>query len=468
MQLKVKSSQTRKEKKRMTLAPITPPIPIYRREFLQANHVAQKLIEFLKARRMIPAFTHFFVFQAAGMTFLVAVLDFTQIGDHGRYIDKNFLHELSTDLKGLPVYLSNSTGIRYLVLLSPLPRLPQKVDLPLDTPHGQLLLGVRFNMKSVSVDWETTPHIAVLGATGSGKSMCLQSFAIQAIRDDMKLLLCDMDQTTFGRFKNHSSLLAPIATTPQAALELIEKAIAECDRRAELFVQTPEHPQKISEYNTIARRHGKEILPRVLAILDEASATLTALGGAKGALGQALATLGWRGRKFGVHFVFGAQEFTKDMIGPIREQVGLTVCFRVRNAQMAERMGCRGTERISEKRPGLAITDCFGPIQTYYIEPSFIQPQTLVPTVNEHEAQLFLRTILETQGRLSIPILTAWGIRERAAREMLEIWEKRGWVLRDPQRDNARYITTKLREILSPNHRDASNRQTRQTASRQA
>ena len=72
---------------------------------------------------------------------------------------------------------------------------------------------------------------------------------------------------------------------------LIEKAIAECDRRAELFAQTPEHPQKISEYNTIARRHGKETLPRVLAILDEASAALTALGGAKGALGQALATL---------------------------------------------------------------------------------------------------------------------------------------------------------------------------------
>jgi len=135
---------------------------------------------------------------------------------------------------------------------------------------------------------------------------------------------------------------------------------------------------------------------------------------------------------------------------------------------MAERMGCRCAERISEKRPGLAITDCFGPIQTYYIEPSFIQPQTLVPPVNDHEAQLFLRTINETQGRLSIPILTAWGIRERAAREMLDGWEKRGWVLRDPQRDNARYITIKLREMLSLNHRDVSNHQTRQTASRQA
>ncbi len=448
----------------MTLAP--PTNSIHRRDLLQANQIARKLIELLTTRRMLPAFTHFYVFQSMGMTFLAAILDTTQIGDHGRYIDKDFLHELSTDLAGLPVYLSNSTGIRYIVLLTPLPRLPKKVNLPLDTPHGKLLIGVRFNMESVTVDWENTPHIAVLGATGSGKSIFLQSLVIQAVRDDMKLMLCDLDQTTFGRFENHPALMTPIATTPQAALEVIEKAVAECDRRAALFQAMPEHPQKISEYNTITRRHAKEILPHVLVILDEASATLAALGGAKGALGQILATLGWRGRKFGIHFVFAAQEFTKDILGPIREQVSLTVCFRVRSAQMAERMGCRGAERISEKRPGLAITDRFGPLQTYFMEPAAFQPHILFPTVSHEETQWFSRAIEETNGRLSIPILTSWGVRERAARELLDVWEKRGWVLRDPQRDNARYITPKLKEILSLNHGDMSNRPTRQAASK--
>ena len=51
----------------------------------------------------------------------------TEIGDHSRYIDKSFIHELSTDLKGLPVESeATSTGIRYIILLSPLPRLPEK------------------------------------------------------------------------------------------------------------------------------------------------------------------------------------------------------------------------------------------------------------------------------------------------------------------------------------------------------
>jgi DNA segregation ATPase FtsK/SpoIIIE-like protein len=320
---------------------------------------------------------------------------------------------------------------------------------------------VGFNLESVAVEWETTPHIAVLGATGSGKSIFLQSLVIQAMRDEMKLLLCDMDQTSFGRFENHSALIMPIATTPQAALELVEKAVAECDRRAALFQAMPEHPQKTSEYNAIARRHGQESLPRILVILDEASATLAALGGAKGALGQVLATLGWRGRKFDIHFVFAAQEFTKEIIGPVREQVALTVCFRVRSAQMAERMGCRGAERISEKRPGLAITDRFGPLQTYFVEPAGFQPQALLPTVSDEEAQWFSRAIAETQGRLSIPILAGWGVRERAARELLAAWEQRGWVLRDPQRDNARYLTSKLIEIMS-------SRQTGPTASKPA
>jgi hypothetical protein len=445
----------------MTETTLAPTSTVHRRELLQSNQIAGRLLELFVKRKMTPAFTGFYLFQSLGLTFLVAVLDSTQIGDHSRYIDKDFLRQLSADLAGLPIYLSNSTGIRYVILLSSRPKLPRKISLPLDTPHGRLLIGASFNHETVSVSWEETPHIAVLGATGSGKSIFLQSLVIQAIRDGMQLMLCDIDQTTFGAFENHPALLAPIASTPQAALELIEKSIAECDRRAELFTKMPEHPQKISEYNAVAVRHGTEPLPRVLVVLDEASAVLTAMGGGKGALAQTLAMLGWRGRKFGVHFVFAAQEFTQEILGGVRNQVALTVCFRVRSAQMAERMHCGGAERISASRPGLAITDRFGPLQTFFVEPASFQRPALLPSISDQEGELFARSIRETDGRLSIPILSGWGVRERAARSLLETWEQRGWVLRDPQRDNARYITPKLREILP-------NRQTGQAASNPA
>jgi len=444
-------------------------ITISHREMRLAETVSRQLSMALTRRKLTPAFSDFYVTHLAGMTPLIAVLDTVKLGDHTPYITADLLHQLSTDLGGMPVYLSNHSGIRYVVLLSPLPKLPRKVDLPLDVPHGKLAIGVRFSGQPVLLEWETFLHLAVLGNTGSGKSIFLQSLVLQAIRDDMQVLLSDIDQTTFGAFENHPNLAAPIATSPQAALGLIEQALAECDHRAELFKSLPERPQKLSEYNSLAVKSHMEPLARMLVVLDEASTVLTALGGGKGAMGQALATLGWRGRKFGIHFVFAAQEFTKDIVGPVRDQVGLTLCFRVRNGQMAERMGCKGAERIPENRPGLAISDRHGPIQTYFVKPSDLElKQGFLPAVLETEQALFSRAIKETAGRLSIPILVGWGARERAARELLETWELRGWVSRDPRRDNARYITAKLAEILSRKSQDASNRQTGQTPSNPA
>ncbi len=437
-------------------------ITISHREMRLAETVSRQLSNALVRRKLTPAFSDFYVTHLAGMTPLIAVLDTAKLGDHSSYISPDLMHQLSTDLGGMPVYLSNHSGIRYVVLLSPLPKLPRKVDLPLDAPRGKLAIGVRFTGQPVLLDWETFLHLAVLGNTGSGKSIFLQSLVSQAIRDDMKVLLSDIDQATFGMLEGHPNLAAPIATSPQAALGLIEYALAECDRRAELFKSLSAHPQKLSEYNALAVKANMDPLPRMLVVLDEASSVLTALGGAKGAMGQALATLGWRGRKFGIHFIFAAQEFTKDIVGPVRDQVGLTLCFRVRNGQMAERMGCKGAERIPENRPGLAISDRHGPIQTYFVDSSALsQAQNLLPVISDDEQPLFARSLRETDGRLSIPILVSWGSRERVARHLLEAWELRGWVMRDPQRDNARYITPKLAQILS-------NRQTGQTASNPA
>jgi hypothetical protein len=425
-------------------------LQISHREMRLAETVSRLLTSSLTRRKLTPAFSDFYVTRLAGMTPLIAVLDTARLGDHSPYVNADLLHQLSTDLGGLPVYLSNHSGIRYAVLLSPLPKLPRKVDLPLDVPRGKLAIGVRFTGQPILLDWDTFLHLAVLGNTGSGKSIFLQSLVSQAIRDGMQVLLSDIDQTTFGMLDGHPNLAAPIATSPQDALGLIEKALAECDRRAELFKALPEHPQKLSEYNALVVKQSREPLSRMLVILDEASTVLTTLGGAKGAMGQALATLGWRGRKFGIHFVFAAQEFTKDIVGPVRDQVGLTLCFRVRNGQMAERMECKGADRIPESRPGLAISDRHGPIQTYFVEQSALGVQlNLLPALSEVERALFARAAKETSGRMSIPILVGWGQRERAARQLLETWELRGWVLRDPQRDNARYITAKLTDLMS-------------------
>src|SRR5512144_495138 len=103
-------------------------LQISHREMRLAETVSRQLTSSLVRRKLTPAFSSFYITRLAGMTPLIAVLDTAKLGDHSPYMSMDLLHQLSTDLGGLPVYLGNHSGIRYVVLLSPLPKLPRKVD----------------------------------------------------------------------------------------------------------------------------------------------------------------------------------------------------------------------------------------------------------------------------------------------------------------------------------------------------
>lgn len=427
---------------------------INRRYHLEAKQVAQRLPFLLRNRNLTPAFTNYYLTTYLNTPLLIAVLDTTQIGDHSRYIHPDLLHQLGTDLGGRKVYLSNSTGIRYIIPLSSLPKLPCNVELPTDIPAGMLALGVRLDGKTTLITWKSLGHLLVVGMTGSGKSSLLRGIAIQALRNDILLALADIDQTTFAMLENSPNLFAPIATTPQTAFNLIELALKECDTRALMFKEMKEYPENIEEYNSIAIKAGKESLKRILFILDESSAVFKAMGGSSGDLASRLAELGWRGRKFGVHFIFGAQEFTKDLTGAVREQVNMSIAFRVRPtaAQMAKNIGCEGAHRIPSNRPGMAIVDRFGPMQAYYISKKTMlnSNQSVLDPLSEKEKILFVRALQETEGKLTLAKISEWGeVSQNQARKYQSIWAVRGWIAKDSTKDNSFCITQKTRDLLT-------------------
>jgi len=434
---------------------------INRRYFLEAEQIAKRLPAFFERRNLKPLFTNLFLFQDLGMTILIAVLDTAHIGDHSQYIQEDLIHQLKTELGGRSVYLSNSTGIRYVILLSALPRLPRSIELPAAVPTGSVSLGMRFSGQLINIPWNKLGHLLIVGMTGSGKSSLLRSIALQAIRNGIQLALADIDQTTFAMLAGHPLLFAPIATSPQDALELIQKALGECDHRAAIFKSMPDYPENIDEYNTLAVKAGKEPLTRIIVMLDESSSVLKAMGGGSGELAGKLAELGWRGRKFGVHFIFGAQEFTKDLVGSVREQVNMAIAFRVKptSAQMAKAIGCTNAHRIPANRPGFAIIDRFGPMQSYFI------PKTLLigsgnithEALSELEQNLFRRAIESSQSKLSISRIAEWGgTSQYQARKLQETWALRGWLSKEGDKDNSFCLTAKARDLLS-------NRQTQQT-----
>ena len=126
--------------------------------------------------------------------------------------------------------------------------------------------------------------------------------------------------------------------------------------------------------------------------------------------------------------------------------------------EAARAVGCLDAVHISENRPGLACTDRWGLVQTFYLDKRMFTQSGPKAAFNHQELQLAQRALNEADGKMSIPLLVSWGLPERGARSLVESWELRGWLHQDSTRQNARYITPKLLEVLS-------NSQSGQTAS---
>ncbi len=428
-------------------------LDIRRRHILQAQAVARRIQQTLERRGVQPAFRAFQLTRYAGILMLIAELDTPRLERLERYTSPDLLHQISTNLEGMKVYVSNTTGLRYVVPLSKPRGLPRRIPLPGDVPVGRAALGMAYTGKRISRPWGDLGHMLVAGMTGSGKSMFLRLLVWQALRDGMHLLLSDIDQATFPMLAEHPALLAPLATMPEDAHALIRRALGECDHRAALYRKMPGYPEDLEEYNRLAVKAGREPLPRVLLLLDEFSATLKALGGGKSAASSLLASIGFRGRKFGVTVVFAAHEFTKEEVGLLRDQVRTVVMFRVQNPTMAKRLGCEGAARISAGRPGLAVTNRWGPMQAYLLEKSRLVQAggsggggaALTPA----ERLLFMQAI-RNGGTMSRSQVQQWSnATEWQARKWLQQWALRGWVRKDPEHRNAFVTTPKIRDLLS-------------------
>lgn len=428
---------------------------ILRRDVLVAEEAARRITATLEQRGLKPAFYGHYLTRYAGILLLISELKVSELGRLEAYMTDDLLHQISTSLQGTRVYLSNTTGLRYVVPLSKPRGLPRKIEYPADAERGKLALGVNYLGNRVAVEWGDLGHMLVAGMTGSGKSMFLRLAVYQAIRDGMKLLLADIDQATFPMLAGHSALLAPIATNAADAFEMIRQALAECDRRAALFQGMAGYPENLDEYNRLAVKSGKEPLPRLLLVLDEFSATLSTLGGGKGDAAQLLAAIGFRGRKFGVSVIFAAHEFTKEQVGLLRDQVRTVVMLRVQSKEMAKRLGCEGAERISAGRPGLAMTNRWGPMQTYFLDKGMLAGGEAMGAMGVRVSaieQTIFNLATSEGGLVTRERVMRWGgVSEWQARKWMEAWALRGWIAKDAKNNNAYRITAKLPETLS-NH----------------
>jgi hypothetical protein len=430
---------------------LAPLVAISRRSMLESEQLAKRINDFLIRRKLNPAFSAFLVTRWNNMDIFIAVLDTEQIPNHNPY-KGDILHQLSTDLGGRPVYLSNTTGLRYVVPLTSIPKMPRKIDLPTGSEFaGRVALGQDFTSRVITETWQKLGHLLVTGITGSGKSMLLRSLVVQALRHDMQLALSDLDGTTFPIPASHPALFQPIAQDTAGAQDLIQRVLGECEHRKALYQSVRGAPENIDDYNALAAKAGIPPLKRILFILDEFSSTLMALGGVRSGAGETLSMLGMRGRKFGVNVVFAAHEFTKEQVGPLRGQCNAIICFRTNSRELATKLGCKGAELIPVDRAGLCVTSNWGPMQAYFADKSLLMDgeQPAGESVDPDTARLFA-TARDQGGKVTLALIQeGMGANRNESVRLQRSWALRGWLAKDAGQKNAYVLTDRGLALLA-------------------
>ena len=403
---------------------------------------ANRTVKVMGQRGLDPLFSEWTLTADGDMVVLFGALDVRRLARMEQYTHPNLLHHLSTICNDTRVLVSNTSGLRYAYILDYETAIPSSVDFP-GIERGIVRLGIDAKGNEIKVAWDKLGHLLVGGQTGMGKSNILRLLAHQAIAEGAVLFLSDIDGRTFPMLRNHSALGAPIAGTPKEAHEIVARALAEIDRRTLVYDTCNGYPENLDEYNGLTH---DEKLPRVLVILDEFNSTAMALGGAKGAFCNDVAALTWRGRKFGMHVIVGSQDFEKAIVGRMRDQCD-AVCFRVKSFALARAVGCPGAVNIPKSRKGRAISQRWGVMQTYLIDKALLisgTPSVLTPA----EIEMIRWARSENDGYLPLSeIRKRLGLSQRKSRALAIDWERRAWLAKDADANNARRVTDELAKL---------------------
>ncbi|MGN8644940.1 DNA translocase FtsK [Gracilibacillus sp. HCP3S3_G5_1] len=196
-------------------------------------------------------------------------------------------------------------------------------------------LGKDIAGEAVIAELNKMPHLLVAGATGSGKSVCINgiitSVLMRAKPHEVKMMMIDPKKVELNVYNGIPHLLTPVVTDPKKAARALKKVVAEMERRYDLFSETG--TRNIEGYNEFILRHNaaeedqQPQLPYIVVIVDELADLMMV---ASNEVEDAITRLAQMARAAGIHLIIATQRPSVDVItGVIKANIPSRIAFSV-------------------------------------------------------------------------------------------------------------------------------------------
>lgn len=266
---------------------------------------------------------------------------------------------------------------------------PQKFKIP-------ILLGKQVNGEWVMSDLAKMPHCIIAGATGSGKSVCINTIVMTILMtarpDEIKLVMVDPKKVELTPYTRLPHMLAPVITEPKEACLALNWLVKEMERRYEIFKQVG--ARNIDAFNT--RKINEELetslkievpqkLPYLVAIIDELADLMMV---SANDIETPIARIAQMARAVGIHLILATQRPSREVItGLIKANFPTRIAFKVAsriNSQII--LDDVGAESLLGNGDMLFLPP--GSSHLVRAQGAFVRDEDILEVVKECEAQL--------------------------------------------------------------------------------
>ncbi|WP_093339717.1 DNA translocase FtsK [Salibacterium halotolerans] len=253
-------------------------------------------------------------------------------------------------------------------------------------------LGRDISGEPVLAALDKMPHLLVAGATGSGKSVCINgiitSILMKAKPSEVKLMMIDPKMVELNVYNGVPHLLSPVVTEPKKAAQALKKVVAEMERRYDLFSQSG--TRNMEGYNEWVKKQNEKTgehhpeLPYIVVVVDELADLMMV---ASNEVEDAITRLAQMARAAGIHMIIATQRPSVDVItGVIKANIPSRIAFGV-SSQTDSRtiLDAGGAEKLLGK--GDMLFQSVGSNKSTRVQGAFVADEEVEKVVEAVVAQ---------------------------------------------------------------------------------